>query len=501
MIESNLLPEDGHCSECKCWGPPKELQPVTMWYRNTAREAMYRAQPDPSFRFDLICSFVLFLSIGLIQVVVFKSNVVVIGSLSATAVALGLFLYLSNYQMSELSPPGNNGPGQVIAASRTLRIAIFLISTSLIAACAIFSVINFDDLVIADVQLVNNGTEAVTFEVEYAPVAPVYLYTAAISLAAASAFLKSGFIIKLLVMLFFVGVQCSLLWQSSLFETYQMLYNSWPLAFQGALFLLLIASVLHTLDRQGEYVSRTDFLWKAKLKVEQEEVETMRGINKILLENILPAHVAGHFLKKEREFQELYHESYSSVAVMFASIPNYKEFYDETDVNKQGLECLRLLNEIICDFDKLLLKPKFSGIEKIKTIGSTYMVASGLRPGKEEGAADEKRTEEHNVVVLVEFGIALMTTLDQINRESFQRFRLRMGLNHGPVIAGVIGAQKPQYDIWSNTVNVASRMDSCGVMGRAQKIAKEAEYFLINRQLTPGNIVPFSTVVVTGRCG
>lgn len=106
---------------------------------------------------------------------------------------------------------------------------------------------------------------------------------------------------------------------------------------------------------------------------------------KILLENILPAHVAQHFLKKEVT-KDLYHESYSSVGVMFASIPNYKEFYDETDVNKQGLECLRLLNEIICDFDKLLLKPKFSGIEKIKTIGSTYMIASGLRPGKEEGA-------------------------------------------------------------------------------------------------------------------
>lgn len=73
---------------------------------------------------------------------------------------------------------------------------------------------------------------------------------------------------------------------------------------------------------------------------------------------------------------------------MFASIPNYKEFYDETDINKQGLECLRLLNEIICDFDKLLLKPKFSGIEKIKTIGSTYMLASGLNPGKEN--TDEK---------------------------------------------------------------------------------------------------------------
>lgn len=72
----------------------------------------------------------------------------------------------------------------------------------------------------------------------------------------------------------------------------------------------------------------------------------------ILLENILPAHVAEHFLAT-RANQELYHERYSCIAVMFASIPNYKEFYDETDVNKQGLECLRLLNEIICDFDKV----------------------------------------------------------------------------------------------------------------------------------------------------
>lgn len=72
----------------------------------------------------------------------------------------------------------------------------------------------------------------------------------------------------------------------------------------------------------------------------------------ILLENILPAHVAEHFLTT-RTTQDLYHERYSCVAVMFASIPNYKEFYDESDVNKQGLECLRLLNEIICEFDKV----------------------------------------------------------------------------------------------------------------------------------------------------
>lgn len=59
--------------------------------------------------------------------------------------------------------------------------------------------------------------------------------------------------------------------------------NRFPLglAAEGSLFLILIAVVLHILDRQGDFVSRTDFLWKAKLKVEQEEVETMRGINKV----------------------------------------------------------------------------------------------------------------------------------------------------------------------------------------------------------------------------
>ncbi|XP_043520152.1 adenylate cyclase type 2 isoform X4 [Frieseomelitta varia] len=243
--------------------------------------------------------------------------------------------------------------------------------------------------------------------------------------------------------------------------------------------LALVCLMLHILDRQIEYTSRTDFLWQNKLKIEQDEVETMRGINKILLENILPAHVAEHFLTNVRATQDLYHERYNSIAVMFASIPNYKEFYDETDINKQGLECLRLLNEIICDFDKLLLKPKFSGIEKIKTIGSTYMLASGLNPGKEN--TDEKelsKQQDYNIIILVEFALALMTILDQINKESFQQFKLRIGLNHGPVIAGVVGAQKPQYDIWGNTVNVASRMDSCGEMGKLQVTENTAKILI-----------------------
>ena len=65
---------------------------------------------------------------------------------------------------------------------------------------------------------------------------------------------------------------------------------------------------------------------------------------------------------------------------MFASIQGFAEFYEEQTVNQQGIECMRFLNEIIADFDQLLMKERFAGIEKIKTIGSTYMVASGVNP-------------------------------------------------------------------------------------------------------------------------
>ncbi|XP_055908178.1 adenylate cyclase type 2 isoform X2 [Eupeodes corollae] len=482
MIESNLLPPERRCSSFSCLGPPTELKPITMWYRNSSRETLYRAQPDPHFRYDLLCAFSIFVLLGTIQLKVLELNVALLGSIGASTICFGLFLYLCNVKMVENSSTPSYSPSQAVASSRTIRLSIFLIVNALVSSCSVFNVINFSEDTIVDVgiSLYNTSAHHSPLPIVNYPPAPAYLLCCALSLACVSAFLRAGFILKLIVMVMAALTEVVVLGYSDLFQSYNKLHSETSilqLEVKGFMFLCLIIAVLHTLDRQGEYVARTDFLWKAKLKVEQEEVETMRGINKILLENILPAHVATHFLYQDRS-TELYHESYSSVAVMFASIPNYKEFYDETDVNKQGLECLRLLNEIICDFDKLLLKPKFSGIEKIKTIASTYMCASGLRPGKDDGSTDERRTEEHNVVIQVEFAIALMSILDSINRESFQRFRLRIGLNHGSVIAGVIGAQKPQYDIWSNTVNVASRMDSCGVMGRLQTTESTAKILM-----------------------
>ncbi|XP_074032903.1 adenylate cyclase type 2 Ac76E isoform X2 [Leptinotarsa decemlineata] len=506
MIESNLLPNRNTCLECKKWWNSEDLHPALLWFQNRKQETEYRGQPDPEFRCYVACACFLFLAMCVMQIATIPRSIILFGTLTPTLIVLLIFVYLcwldgccgprppSDTPVDE--PGACSPPGQIVAESRCLRLSIFLVSVTLISACAVITLVDYSPVSmpipilsistvaptvtlgnISDSETNVTSTEQEPFVFTFnttemvVQYVPTYLYSSALVLAAISVFLRMGFLLKLVLMITSVISHTVIYSYLQFFQDYHDVHDdefpSIPFEVKTALALALVVIFFHILDRQIEFTSRTDYLWKAKLKVEQEEVETMRGINKILLENILPAHVAEHFLLT-RVTQDLYHERYSCVAVMFASIPNYKEFYDESDVNKQGLECLRLLNEIICEFDKLLLKPKFSCIEKIKTIGSTYMLASGLRPGKEGDSKEASRKEEHVITALVEFAVLLMTSLEQINRDAFQRFKLRVGLNHGPVIAGVVGAQKPQYDIWGNTVNVASRMDSCGTLGRIQ---------------------------------
>uniref|UniRef100_A0A8C5QT78 adenylate cyclase n=1 Tax=Leptobrachium leishanense TaxID=445787 RepID=A0A8C5QT78_9ANUR len=216
--------------------------------------------------------------------------------------------------------------------------------------------------------------------------------------------------------------------------------------------VFLLALYLHA--QQVESTARLDFLWK----LQKEEMEELQAYNRRLLHNILPKDVAAHFLARERRNDELYYQSCECVAVMFASISNFSEFYVELEANNEGVECLRLLNEIIADFDE----DEFRQLEKIKTIGSTYMAASGLND-----TTYDKAGKTH-IKALADFAMRLMDQMKYINEHSFNNFQMKIGLNIGPVVAGVIGARKPQYDIWGNTVNVASRMDSTGVPERIQ---------------------------------
>lgn len=78
MIESNLLPSERRCSDFNCFGPPTELQPVTMWYRNSDRELDFREQGDPHFRYDLVCAFIMFMSLGLLQLITIQGYTIII---------------------------------------------------------------------------------------------------------------------------------------------------------------------------------------------------------------------------------------------------------------------------------------------------------------------------------------------------------------------------------------------------------------------------------------
>ena len=109
------------------------------------------------------------------------------------------------------------------------------------------------------------------------------------------------------------------------------------------------------------------------------------------------------------------------------------------------LSIFRFLNEVISDFDALLELPPFQNIIKIKTIGSTYMAASGLNPSQICKADDPITTKWSNLALLVDFALELKKALQGINEQSFNHFVLKMGINHGPITAGVIGARKPHY--------------------------------------------------------
>ncbi|XP_076456349.1 adenylate cyclase type 3-like [Babylonia areolata] len=235
--------------------------------------------------------------------------------------------------------------------------------------------------------------------------------------------------------------------------------------------LLTAALAIIIINRKMEEISRRLFQWREDAEEKTLVAQKERLKNEELVYNILPEHVARYFIGKDRHHMEMYHHAYDNVAVMFAACPNFHDFYNESDVNNQGLECLRLLNEIISDYDELLDKPKFkSKITKIKTVGPTYMAASGMVGRCAVFQDEDLLSQLQHLDDMVQFALAMTAELRHINQQSFNSFLLRIGINHGPIVAGVIGVTKPHYDIWGNTVNVASRMESTGMPGQIQVV-------------------------------
>uniref|UniRef100_A0AAR2J085 Adenylate cyclase type 2 n=1 Tax=Pygocentrus nattereri TaxID=42514 RepID=A0AAR2J085_PYGNA len=481
----------------KQWLKSEDIQRISLFFHNKTLEKEYRATTLPAFKYYVTCACLIFFCIFIVQVLVLPKTAVLGVSFGLAFLLLSLILIICFAghilrwgTVASCSLPWLPNSSTLDANKPWIRLVLTMATTALILVMAVFNMVSivtakglhirrapYSELCHSALHLFTLALVSLSDNKFFLP---YFIYSCILGLVSCSVFLRINYELKMLIMLAaVVGYNIIILQtHASVLDEYSTaLYRTQPmdrpgvlkdLKTMGSVSLFIFFVTLLVLARQNEYYCRLDFLWRNKFKRECEEIETMENLNRVLLENVLPAHVAEHFLGRHWKNEDLYHQSYDLVCVMFASIPDFKEFYTESDVNKEGLECLRLLNEIIADFDELLSKPKFSGVEKIKTIGSTYMAATGLNvtPGPEY-AQDHDRQYMH-IGTMVEFAFALMGKLDVINKHSFNDFKLRVGINHGPVIAGVIGAQKPQYDIWGNTVNVASRMESTGVLGKIQ---------------------------------
>ncbi|XP_052060891.1 adenylate cyclase type 2-like isoform X2 [Mytilus californianus] len=296
---------------------------------------------------------------------------------------------------------------------------------------------------------------------------PIYFVLCSfLSLSANVLFLQIKYIVKVLLMTVAVIVFDILFHKDSVFQT----EGTMSLSVLGSVYTGVMFVALVYFCRQVEFMNRLNFLLKDQCRTEARLSENSASLNMKLLENILPSHVAEYFLTDQAKDQELYSESHENVCIMFASIPNFKEFYQESAAR----QCIELLNNIIAKFDQMLLLPEFSKVEKIKVIGSTYMAVTGLKP---DHSSNPESSHRSNVVTMTKFALKMMSELETITTNTYQ-FKLRAGINTGPVTAGVIGAKRPLYDIWGDAVNVASRLDSTSEEDNIQVTEKNAEILI-----------------------
>lgn len=185
--------------------------------------------------------------------------------------------------------------------------------------------------------------------------------------------------------------------------------------------------------------------WRERERRYLAQIEFEKERTDALLHAILP----GQVVKRLAEGEEVIADRIEMATILFADIVNFTEFAARTPANT----VVQRLGELFSRFDELADQ---YGIEKIKTIGDAYMAAAGLPDPRPDHAP-----------AAVAFGRALLAeTARTMGPEP--PLRLRIGINSGPVIAGLIGRKRFVYDVWGHTVNVASRMESCGIPGRIQ---------------------------------
>ena len=181
----------------------------------------------------------------------------------------------------------------------------------------------------------------------------------------------------------------------------------------------------------------------------EAELRQQRLLSERLLSNVLPQPIA----ERLKRGQKTIADHFAEVTVLFADLANFTNFSSHSSPK----ELVELLNRVFSKFDALAER---HGLEKIKTIGDAYMVVGGL-----------PNPMPNHVTAIADMAIDLQSVMSQFTTHTGQAIQLRVGIHTGPVIAGIIGTRKFSYDLWGDTVNVASRMESQGEVGRIQVTA------------------------------
>jgi adenylate cyclase len=200
------------------------------------------------------------------------------------------------------------------------------------------------------------------------------------------------------------------------------------------------ARILNSAIEMAVYKHKID----SELRKKTRELEAEKIRTDELLHNILPAEIVSEW----KTYGFISPRHYNHISILFT------DFYGFTDISSRlspGI-LLQELNDIFHNFDQII---ESFNLEKLKTIGDTYMIGAGL----------PKEADDH-AVRITRAAINMMSYISDRNKRSSIHWQMRAGINSGQVIAGIVGTNKFTYDVWGDTVNIASRMGSSSLPGR-----------------------------------
>ena len=218
-----------------------------------------------------------------------------------------------------------------------------------------------------------------------------------------------------------------------------------PFIYQRKSFWIALATLIIGITALTFFIvirtnKKRQLMLETQIQMATVELQMAKDDSDRLLKSILPASIAERMkgLAGERTIAD----RFENVTVLFSDIVGFTK----TTSNESADSIVSSLNALTSRFDK---RAAHMGVEKIKTIGDAYMAACGV-----------PTPNQNHAEVMLKFAIGMYKDLAEYNKTAKIKFNIRIGLNSGPVIAGVIGQNKFIYDIWGDTVNVASRMES-----------------------------------------